>query len=195
VLGYVQRSCGGQARKGVGAEFAHSTGHGIGSYLSVRAALCTRMCACNGRSLTFVCISVQVHEGPQALAGGSNTPLAPGMVVSDEPGQYIEGQFGVRIESALMVHAAQQPEQLGFKYLTLVSPKMSLQAGGADAVRGTTGAHAAQPDRQGIADQGGARLAQRLPRSVPHQSGTSGIWRSRCVASEAHGAVVMCKGS
>ncbi len=58
-----------------GLDYDHGTGHGVGAYLGV-------------------------HEGPQRIAKGWNaTPLAPGMIVSNEPGYYIEGQYGIRIEN------------------------------------------------------------------------------------------------
>ncbi len=58
-----------------GLDFGHGTGHGVGAYLCV-------------------------HEGPQRIGyGASNVPLQPGMLVSNEPGLYFEGQYGIRIEN------------------------------------------------------------------------------------------------
>ena len=57
-----------------GQDFAHGTGHGVGSYLSV-------------------------HEGPQRISQGGLVPLRPGMIVSNEPGYYEAGKFGIRIEN------------------------------------------------------------------------------------------------
>lgn len=83
-----------------GLDFDHGTGHGVGSYLSV-------------------------HEGPQRIAKGPSTvALAPGMVVSNEPGYYKTGAFGIRIENLVLVTAVDPPagaerELLGFETLTL----------------------------------------------------------------------------
>ncbi len=86
-------------------DYGHSTGHGVGHYLSV-------------------------HEGPAGIGPRSATPLLPGMILSNEPGCYLEGQFGVRIENLMVVvkktstEAAQ--EMLGFENLTLVPLDASL---------------------------------------------------------------------
>lgn len=61
-----------------GIEFDHGTGHGIGSYLSV-------------------------HEGPIRIAAGGDKPLHADLVISNEPGAYFAGRFGVRIENTLLV--------------------------------------------------------------------------------------------
>ncbi len=62
-----------------GLDYDHGTGHGIGSYLSV-------------------------HEGPQRIAKmGAGVPLEAGMIVSNEPGLYIEGEYGIRIENLIVV--------------------------------------------------------------------------------------------
>ena len=82
-----------------GCDFAHGTGHGVGHLLSV-------------------------HEGPQAISSHrSLVPLEPGMIVSDEPGFYQEGAFGIRIENLLVVQKCQRPgltHMLCFCPLTLV---------------------------------------------------------------------------
>jgi Xaa-Pro aminopeptidase len=81
-----------------GLDFAHSTGHGVGHFLNV-------------------------HEGPQGIAQGSRgrVPLQPGMVLSNEPGFYLEGSYGIRIESLMVVQPdAAHPNYLGFETLTLV---------------------------------------------------------------------------
>jgi Xaa-Pro aminopeptidase len=82
-----------------GVDYAHGTGHGVGSFLSV-------------------------HEGPQRIAafGGMGEPLRPGMICSNEPGYYKDGEFGIRIENLVLVEeidiaAAEQP-MLGFETLT-----------------------------------------------------------------------------
>ncbi|MFK7838083.1 MAG: aminopeptidase P family protein [Sulfitobacter sp.] len=64
-----------------GQDFDHGLGHGVGAYLSV-------------------------HEGPQRLSRISTVPLHPGMILSNEPGYYREGAFGIRIENLLVVRAA-----------------------------------------------------------------------------------------
>lgn len=60
-----------------GADFAHGTGHGIGSFLAV-------------------------HEGPQSISKRGAAVLETGMIVSDEPGYYKEGHYGIRIENLLL---------------------------------------------------------------------------------------------
>jgi Xaa-Pro aminopeptidase len=66
-----------------GLDFDHGTGHGVGSYLSV-------------------------HEGPVSLSRlAKPIPIAPGMILSDEPGFYAPGRFGIRLENLLMVQPAE----------------------------------------------------------------------------------------
>ena len=83
-----------------GLDYDHGTGHGVGSYLGV-------------------------HEGPQRIAKAWNsTPLAPGMIVSNEPGYYIEGQYGIRIENLQYVTDPEVPDGgtlpvMGFEPLTM----------------------------------------------------------------------------
>ncbi|MCX8224876.1 MAG: aminopeptidase P family protein [Sulfitobacter sp.] len=64
-----------------GQDFDHGLGHGVGAYLSV-------------------------HEGPQRLSKISTVPLMPGMILSNEPGYYREGAFGIRLENLLVVRPA-----------------------------------------------------------------------------------------
>jgi Xaa-Pro aminopeptidase len=61
-----------------GLDFDHGTGHGVGSYLSV-------------------------HEGPARISKAGNVALQPGMILSNEPGYYKAGHFGIRIENLLIV--------------------------------------------------------------------------------------------
>ncbi len=83
-----------------GLDYDHGTGHGVGSYLGV-------------------------HEGPQGIskrAGGA--PLQPGMIVSNEPGYYKTGAYGIRIENLQVVTqptqiAGGERAMLGFETLTL----------------------------------------------------------------------------
>jgi Xaa-Pro aminopeptidase len=83
-----------------GLDYDHGTGHGVGSYLGV-------------------------HEGPQRISKLPNTqPLLPGMIVSDEPGYYKNGAYGIRIENLVLVTplglgAGAERELLGFETLTL----------------------------------------------------------------------------
>ena len=86
-----------------GVDYAHGTGHGVGSYLAV-------------------------HEGPQRIAkaagvqAGTGESLLPGMIISNEPGYYKEGGFGIRIENLVLVRHAEisgaEGEYLEFENLT-----------------------------------------------------------------------------
>ena len=64
-----------------GQDYDHGTGHGVGAFLSV-------------------------HEGPQRLSRLSEVPLEPGMILSNEPGYYREGAFGIRLENLIVVREA-----------------------------------------------------------------------------------------
>ena len=87
-----------------GLDFAHGTGHGVGAYLSV-------------------------HEGPARIAkpgypgGGPQEPLRAGMILSNEPGYYKAGEYGIRIENLLLVEereiAGGEAPMLAFETLTL----------------------------------------------------------------------------
>ena len=46
---------------------------------------------------------MSVHEGPHAISRRNNVPLSPGMLVTNEPGYYEPGKFGIRIENVLLV--------------------------------------------------------------------------------------------
>jgi Xaa-Pro aminopeptidase len=90
-----------------GLDFDHGTGHGVGSYLSV-------------------------HEGPHRISkAGDAVPLQPGMIVSNEPGYYKTGAFGIRIENLVTVVAcngtagAERP-LYGFDTLTLAPIDLTL---------------------------------------------------------------------
>ena len=88
-----------------GLDYAHGTGHGVGSFLSV-------------------------HEGPQRIAksaggqGGTDQELLPGMFLSNEPGYYKTGEYGIRIENLVLVEpreiAGAEGEFFGFETLTFV---------------------------------------------------------------------------
>ena len=88
----------------LGLDYAHGTGHGVGSYLSV-------------------------HEGPQGLSVRAGAPFMPGMILSIEPGIYLEGQYGIRLENLVVVIEDNRPndvkKMLAFKTLT----KLPFEAG------------------------------------------------------------------
>ncbi len=82
-----------------GLDFDHGTGHGVGSYLSV-------------------------HEGPARISKASHVPLEVGMILSNEPGYYKPGHYGIRIENLLIVQEATaidggERKMMGFETLTL----------------------------------------------------------------------------
>ena len=81
-----------------GLDFDHGTGHGVGSYLSV-------------------------HEGPQRIHKTGTVALEPGMIVSNEPGYYRTGEYGIRIENLVLVRKAELPNAerpvLEFETLTM----------------------------------------------------------------------------
>jgi len=82
-----------------GLDFDHGTGHGVGAYLGV-------------------------HEGPASLSKRGTVALEPGMILSNEPGYYKEGDFGIRIENLLLVSPLAVPEggereMMAFETLTL----------------------------------------------------------------------------
>ncbi|MBY0305459.1 MAG: M24 family metallopeptidase C-terminal domain-containing protein, partial [Sphingomonas sp.] len=94
-----------------GLDYAHGTGHGVGAYLSV-------------------------HEGPQRIAtpnypgGGPSEPLRAGMIISNEPGYYKAGEYGIRIENLILVEdrdlSGGEAPMLGFETLTFCPIERSL---------------------------------------------------------------------
>jgi len=86
-----------------GLDYAHGTGHGVGSFLSV-------------------------HEGPQRISpvgssqSGGDEPLQAGMILSNEPGYYKTGEYGIRIENLVLVVEREiegaEKDMLGFETLT-----------------------------------------------------------------------------
>ena len=86
-----------------GLDYAHGTGHGVGSFLAV-------------------------HEGPQRISpvgssqAGGDEPLKAGMILSNEPGYYKTGEYGIRVENLVLVVPIQvegaEKELLGFETLT-----------------------------------------------------------------------------
>ena len=106
-----------------GLDFDHGTGHGVGSYLSV-------------------------HEGPQRISKTGHTALEPGMILSNEPGYYRAGDFGIRIENLDRgARAGARPggdrPMHAFETVTLAPID-------------------APPDRAALHEPGGDRLARRL---------------------------------
>ncbi len=93
----------------VGLDYDHGTGHGVGSYLSV-------------------------HEGPQNISKKPVLqPLKPGMICSNEPGYYKEGEYGIRIENLIVVTDAEpipggDPERkfMEFETITLAPIDLNL---------------------------------------------------------------------
>ncbi len=90
-----------------GLDYDHGTGHGVGSYLNV-------------------------HEGPQRISKVSNNiALAPGMIISNEPGYYEAGKYGIRIESLLIVRLHEKvigdaPDILAFNTISLAPINLNL---------------------------------------------------------------------
>jgi Xaa-Pro aminopeptidase len=81
-----------------GLDYDHGTGHGVGAFLSV-------------------------HEGPQNISKRGSCALEPGMIVSNEPGYYKTGAYGIRIENLVLVEKRDvkggEREVYGFETLTL----------------------------------------------------------------------------
>jgi Xaa-Pro aminopeptidase len=89
-----------QALWRAGIDFDHGTGHGVGSYLSV-------------------------HEGPASISKLGTVALKPGMILSNEPGYYKTGGYGIRIENLVLVThgpfvAGAEKQLNAFETLTLV---------------------------------------------------------------------------
>jgi len=82
-----------------GLDYAHGTGHGVGAYLAV-------------------------HEGPQNISRRGMHELHAGMIISNEPGYYKPGEYGIRIENLVLVRGPEaieggDIEMFGFETLTL----------------------------------------------------------------------------
>jgi Xaa-Pro aminopeptidase len=90
-----------------GLDYDHGTGHGVGSFLGV-------------------------HEGPQRIAKAPNTQaLKPGMILSNEPGYYKAGAYGIRIENLIVVTAPEpipggEREMMSFETITLAPINLDL---------------------------------------------------------------------
>jgi Xaa-Pro aminopeptidase len=130
-----------------GLDYDHGTGHGVGSHLSV-------------------------HEGPARLShrqGGH--PIAPGMILSDEPGYYEPGAFGMRIENLLLVRQGEvgSPGFLEFETLTLAPYDRALIEPGL-----------LTPDERGWIDAYHARVRAEIG---PTLDGADGEWLARACAT------------
>ena len=79
----------------VNLDYPHGTGHGVGYFLNV-------------------------HEGPQSFSKNSKVNLKPGMIISNEPGYYKEGYFGIRIENLIFI------KKNKFEELTMVPMEKGL---------------------------------------------------------------------
>jgi Xaa-Pro aminopeptidase len=88
-----------------GLDFNHGTGHGVGSYLCV-------------------------HEGPQRISKLGSAALEPGMILSNEPGYYRAGHWGIRIENLIVVErrkiTSEERQMRGFETLTLAPLDLAL---------------------------------------------------------------------
>ena len=78
--------------KQAGLDYAHGTGHGVGSFLSV-------------------------HEGPQSISKYNSIKIEKGMILSNEPGYYKKDDFGIRVEN--LIYAKKIKNKLVFENLTL----------------------------------------------------------------------------
>ena len=85
--------------KEINLDYAHGTGHGVGYFLNV-------------------------HEGPQAISRGNSVKLREGMIISNEPGYYENGKFGIRIEN--LVTVKKKGQFYRFEELTLAPIDKSL---------------------------------------------------------------------
>ncbi len=130
-------------------DFNHGTGHGVGAYLSV-------------------------HEGPQRLSRVSEVPLEAGMILSNEPGYYRDGAFGIRLENLVLVRQAERPEvgdardMLCFETLSYVPIERSLIL----------------PDMLSRGERGwlNAYHQKCLARLTPHLSPAAQIWLKKACA-------------
>lgn len=132
-----------------GQDYDHGTGHGVGAALSV-------------------------HEGPQRLSRVSDVALEPGMILSNEPGYYRTGAFGIRIENLVVVTPAPDlpgadvREMLAFETLTL-----------APIDRRLIDADALPPEERAWCDAYHARVYQTL---APHLPADVAAWLARATA-------------
>jgi len=131
-----------------GLDYDHGTGHGVGSFLSV-------------------------HEGPQRISKVGNTvALQPGMILSNEPGYYKAGEYGIRIENLVVVQpvelAGAERPMLGFEPLTLAPIDRALIAVGL-----------LTPDERGWVDAYHARVRDEL---TPRLDAEEAAWLAAATA-------------
>ena len=88
-----------QSLNKIGLDYRHGTGHGVGFFLNV-------------------------HEGPQSISKNNKVKLKEGMIVSNEPGYYLENSFGIRIEN--LVFIKKNGKNLCFENLTLAPIEKNL---------------------------------------------------------------------
>ena len=91
--GYLLDKLARKPLKSVGLDYSHGTGHGVGFFLNV-------------------------HEGPQAISKYNKVKLKKGMILSNEPGYYLNNKYGIRIENLIYIDG--KKENLTFKNLTFV---------------------------------------------------------------------------
>ncbi len=138
-----------------GLDYAHGTGHGVGAYLAV-------------------------HEGPQRIAPvgggqpGGDEPLRAGMIISNEPGYYKAGAYGIRIENLVLVvgkevRGAEQP-MLGFETLTF-----------APLDKGLIDAQMLTADERAWVDAYHAKVREAIGPQLPARSPVAG-WLGRVTA-------------
>lgn len=84
-----------------GLNYGHGTGHGVGCFLNV-------------------------HEGPQRISLKSDVPLKAGMLMSNEPGIYFEGKYGIRIENLILCRESSKKGFLEFETVTLCPIDISM---------------------------------------------------------------------
>ncbi|MEC7361172.1 MAG: M24 family metallopeptidase C-terminal domain-containing protein, partial [Pseudomonadota bacterium] len=92
----------------VGLDYAHGTGHGVGHVM-------------------------QVHEGPASISKRGTVALEAGMLLSNEPGHYRQGEWGIRTETLIAIREADTDGFMGFETITLcpidrrlIDPEMML---------------------------------------------------------------------
>ena len=147
-----------------GLDYDHGTGHGVGSYLSV-------------------------HEGPQShLQGAAWRALQPGMIVSNEPGYYKEGAYGIRIENLVLVTSrrpspAASAPMMGFETLTLAPIDRRADRDGAAA---PTRSRGSTPTTRGL-------QRRSRPTSIPRHA--AGSPQRRCRSSRCQPAATATHGS
>lgn len=89
ILDFIARS----NLKRINLNYGHGTGHGVGHFLNV-------------------------HEGPISISPMSEKPLIPNIILSNEPGCYLENEFGVRIENLLIAKENKEKREFSFENIT-----------------------------------------------------------------------------